>query len=330
MKTVNNILGFDSNDKAKLRLRCIEMLERFGYPAVKTAFPEVSRATVYRWQRRYHQSGNQLSALIPKSTKPQQLRQMQIPSQILGFIKLMRIQHPRMSKYKLKSFLDAYCLENNLPCYSISWIGKVINRYNFFFNHGRRISLKKRSQKHKDRIKRCPQSDQVKVGYLQIDGMTLYYHGEKVCYLNAIEIKTRQAFVKRVSTISSITTTQFLNEIMNQVDYPIHTIQSDNGSEFEAIFRQTLKQLHIAQLNSYPRTPKTQGYVERFNWTLQDECLAYHIDMVLEDKTLLDQKVNQWLEWYNTKRPHQSLNYQTPIQAVQYQLLNLNKNLICP
>lgn len=329
MKTVNNSLGFDSSDKAKLKLRCIEILDNYGYEAVALAFPHLSKATVYRWRKRYYQSGKKLLSLVPRSTKPKTTRQMQASAMVLGFIKLMRSQYPKLSKYKLKPFLDDYCQQNNLPIYSVSWIGKVIKRYNFFFNHGRLEAVKKRKQSQKQRIKTCPKDKQIKLGYLQIDGVTIYYHGVKLCYLNAIELKTRQAFCKRVSTISSLTTSNFIKEIISQVDYPIHTIQSDNGSEFEAVFRSTLTKLNINQLNSYPKRPKTQGYIERFNWTFEDEFLYYHLDTALEDLSLLDKKTKQWLHWYNHKRPHQSLSYQTPNQALQYQLQNLNKSLKC-
>lgn len=72
-------------------------------------------------------------------------------------------------------------------------------------------------------------------------------------------------------------------------------------------------------------SPKAQAYVERFNWTLQDECLYYHLDKILEDPKLLDQAVTDWLTWYNTKRPHQALNYQTPQQVLNYQLLKTER-----
>lgn len=326
MKTITNSLGFDASDKARFKLRCIEMYEAYGVKAVLQAFPNISTRSIYRWKRQYYQSGKCLSSLIPKSTKPKKVRQMQTPVEILSFIKLVRSKYPKLSKYKIKPMLDEYCADNGLSTYSDSWIGKVISRYNFFFNHGRKPVIKKRrNQKKKLRIKRCPKANKVKLGYLQIDAVILYYQGRRICYLNAVELKTRQAFVKRVSTVSSNTTTVFLQEIMDQVDYQIHTIQSDNGSEFESLFRQTLKTLDITQLNSYPKRPKTQGYIERFNWTLQDECLYYHLDTYLEDPKLLDKKVDQWLGWYNNKRPHQGLNYQTPKQVLEYQLQLLQR-----
>lgn len=324
MKSIDHILGFDSSNKAKVKLRCIELLEAHGWEAVVLAFPQVSRASVYRWKKRFDGSGRQLSSLKPHSTKPKQVRQMQVPSEILSFIKLMRRKYPKLSKYKLKPFLDEYCQDHGLPCYSVSWIGKVINRYGFFFNHGRQV-VKRRTnqQKEKTRVKRCPKAHTIKLGHLQLDAIIIYFQGVRLCYLTAVELKTRQAWVKRVTSISSLTTTQFLSEIIGSVDYQVHTIQTDNGSEFEANFRQTLKHLAILQLNSYPKSPKTQAYVERFNWTLQDECLYYHLDKILENPKLLDQAVNQWLTWYNTSRPHQGLHYQTPKQVLDYQLAKL-------
>jgi transposase InsO family protein len=320
MKSVTNSIGFAASDKAKFKFRCIEIYEAYGLKAVLQAFPNISARSIYRWRRTYLQAERKLTALLPLSTRPKQVRQMQVPIDILSFLKLMRSKYPKLSKYKLKPLLDEYANDHNLPLYSASWIGKVINRYQFFFNQGRKPVVKRRNQKQKQRIKRCPKDNEVKLGYLQIDAIVLYYHGKKLCYLNAIELKTRQAFVKRVSSISSQEATAFLQEIMSQVDYSIHTIQSDNGSEFEAIFRKTIKELDIGQFNSYPKQPQTQGYVERFNWTLEDECLYYHLDAFLEDPELLDKEVASWLDWYHNKRPHQGLNYQTPKQVLDYQL----------
>lgn len=94
MKTINNMIGFDSNDKAKTRLRCLDLLTQHGYQAVMAVFPGVSRTTVYRWQKKYRDSGYRLSSLIPLSTKPKKVRQMQVPVKILSFIKLMRGKYP--------------------------------------------------------------------------------------------------------------------------------------------------------------------------------------------------------------------------------------------
>lgn len=314
MKTIGSALSFSQSDTARFRLHCISVIEKSGWEAFNSAFPKVGRRSVYRWRKRYLDSGKKLVSLIPCSTRPKNVRQMHVPSNVLGFIKTLRKKYPRLSKYKIKPFLDMYCQENQLPTHSVSWIGKVINRYQFFFNERHPVRRKRRALKAINRIGSCPKQTDIKLGYLQLDGVVIVFRGRKYCFLTAVELKTRQAFAKRVPSLSSKQARIFLEEIINMVAYPIHTIQTDNGSEFEGVFRKALKELAIKQLNSYPKSPKTQGYVERFNWTIQDEFINYEIDRVLVSTTNFDAKLQEWLHYYNHIRPHQSLNYQTPNQ----------------
>lgn len=325
MKTINTAITFDSSEIAKFRLHCVELFNTQGWKAFHQAFPKVGRRTIYRWRKCYLDSEQRLTSLLPHSTRPNQVRQMQVPARILGFIKLMRLKYPRMSKYKLKPFLDIYCQEQDLPCYSVSWIGKVINRYQFFFNVRKPIK-RKRSQSNKQRIKFCPKLKDVILGYLQLDGVEIVFNNTHYRFLTAIELKTRQAWVRRVPSFSSLQAKCFLEDIIKQVNYQIHTIQTDNGSEFAGVFDQAIKST-IKHLWSYPKRPKTQGFVERFNWTLQDEFLNYEIDQLSHDPQGFDKKLSKWLVYYNTKRPHQGLNYQTPQQKLLQ--LKSTKETVC-
>jgi len=95
----------------------------------------------------------------------------------------------------------------------------------------------------------------------------------------------------------------------------MHTIQTDNGSEFKGYFDKAIEGMKdINHVWSYPKSPKTNGYVERFNWTVQDEFINYEIDVARYDLKQFDTKLKQWVNYYNTVRPHQSLNYMTPQQ----------------
>jgi transposase InsO family protein len=313
MHTINTALGFDSNDKTKIKLRAIELLESSGLEATQLAFPGISRRTLYRWRKRYYSSGKKLSGLFYKSTKPHKVRQMRVPAEVLGFIKEIRRKYPRLSKYKIKPFLDIFCEENNLKNYSVSWIGKVITRYKFFFNTRKEVRRKRRNTKQVTRVKYCPKQKYINLGYLQLDGIKVYFEGKNYYFLSCIELKSRQSWAKRVRSLSSTHARKFLEEILNSVDYPIHTIQTDNGSEFKGFFDQAVEQLHNTNhVWSYPKSPKTNGYVERFNWTIQDEFINYEIDTATYDLKRFDEKLQNWLMYYNQIRPHQSLNYMTP------------------
>jgi transposase InsO family protein len=326
MKTINSALAFNQSEVAKFHLHCVEHFIKHGWGSFHSAFPQIGRRTIYRWRKKYLDSGKRLASLIPQSTNPHSVRQMQTPAQIMGFVKALRTKYPRLSKYKIKPFLDVFCKEQALPTYSVSWIGKLINRHQFFFNTRQIVRRKGRSLKSGTRIKYCPRQKDIKLGYLQLDAVVVNYQGNTYRFLTAIELKTRQAFVKRVASLSSKQAKIFLEEIISQTSYTIHTVQTDNGSEFKGIFAKALKELNIKELHSFPRSPKTQGYVERFNWTLQDEFIDYEIDTALISLKHFDTKLRDWNHYYNHIRPHQSLKYQTPHQfLLQLQVNNQTK-----
>jgi len=320
MTTTNTALRFDSSDSAKLKLHVIKLLEKTNWKTVSLAFQGVSRASAFRWKKNYIESEKKLSSLLPISTKPKKIREMIVPYQILGFIKEIRKKYPRLSKYKIRVFLDSYCEENNLRKYSVSWIGKVINRYKFFFNTRKCVRRKRRNVKQVTLVKYCPKQQDIDLGYLQLDGIKVCFEGKNYYFLSCIELKSRQSWAKRVTSLSSKNAKEFLEEILNSVDYQIHTIQTDNGSEFKGYFDQAIEELENTQhIWSYPKSPKTNGYVERFNWTIQDEFINYEIDIATYDIKRFDEKLQYWMIYYNQIRPHQSLNYMTPNNyLVQY------------
>ena len=326
MKTVNNSLAFSNSDVAQFRVRCICILEKQGYSGVKLAFSAVGRRTVFRWQKKYIESGRKLTSLIPQSTKPHSVRQMVIPPDILSFIKAVREQYPRLSKYKVKIFLDEFCKEKGLPLHSSTWIGEVIKRNAFFFNTRKPVKRQRKSNKVKLRIFRCPRQADISLGYLQVDGVKVCWDGQTICFLCAVELVSRQAFAKRVPTLSSLQAKTFLLEIKEKVDYDIHTVQTDNGSEFAKYFDEALEELSIVHIWSLPHSPKVNGYVERFNGVIQTEFIDYHVDLGAADKALFDQKLSDWMVYYNTKRPHHSLGLKTPLQR----LLQLQQDITNP
>lgn len=330
MKSVNNALGFAASDIAQFRFRCLEILEKQGFAGVKLAFPQVSRRSVFRWQERYRRSGKRSTSLIPLSTRPSRCRQMVVPAPVLGFIKAVRQQHPKLSKYKLKVFLDVFCREKGFPLFSVSWIGKVIKRQALFFNTRIPVKKSRKSHEQKLRIWRCPKQTEVRLGYLQIDGLKVVYLGRTLYFLCAVELKSRQAWARRVGSLSSLQAKIFLEGIIAQADYPIHTVQTDNGSEFARYFEQALKEIGLIHLWSPPHSPKVNGYVERFNGIIQEEFIDYHIDIGVIDKIRFDQLLKNWLVYYNGQRPHHGLNLKTPLQYLQeQQILKTSQSAKC-
>jgi len=107
-------------------------------------------------------------------------------------------------------------------------------------------------------------------------------------------------------------------------------IRSDNGPEFIAYtIEDWLKERHIKSLYIKPGCPWENGYIESFHDKLRDEFLNREIfGSLLEAKVLPE----HWRLEYNQKRPHSSLENQTPDEfaATKEHLKDRTISLICP
>jgi transposase InsO family protein len=97
-------------------------------------------------------------------------------------------------------------------------------------------------------------------------------------------------------------------------------ILTDNGAIFTATPRRggrtalqiLLGELGINYINSRPYHPQTCGKVERFHQTLKKRLTAAPPAATLAE---LQTQIDDFLDYYNTTRPHRALARKTPIQA---------------
>jgi transposase InsO family protein len=67
--------------------------------------------------------------------------------------------------------------------------------------------------------------------------------------------------------------------------FPVATRRAlfDNRPEFGDRFRQAPKASCVTHWHTYPRTPKMNAHCERFNRTLQEECVDYQEQLLFDD-----------------------------------------------
>lgn len=100
-----------------------------------------------------------------------------------------------------------------------------------------------------------------------------------------------------------------LTELMVIRGVPQH-IRSDNGPEFIAqVIRRFLAKAGVTTLYIEPGAPWQNGFAESFNGRFRDEFLQCELLADLREAKALS---SMWKNDYNHRRPHSSLNYQTP------------------
>jgi len=100
-----------------------------------------------------------------------------------------------------------------------------------------------------------------------------------------------------------------LTDLLN---YP----RTDNGSEYLLYFHQECLKRKITHYFSHPYTPKDNALAERMIQTTIYELWLFDQTLIPE-VAYLNQKLSVWVGRYNTYRPHQSLNYLTPMEYYQ-------------
>ena len=105
--------------------------------------------------------------------------------------------------------------------------------------------------------------------------------------------------------------------------FDVKAVLTDNGTEFcgkEGHPYETYLELNdIEHRRTKVRSPQTNGFVERFNRTVLDECFRVKFRTTMYDSVQSLQKdLDEWLVFYNTKRPHLGYrnNGKTPIETV--------------
>jgi len=302
---------------AKERLKIIEFYEEFGEKATRQAFG-ADRKLIHVWKRRLKHGDNQLQALIPESTRPIRTRTMNVDPRILEFIKDKRQKHPRIGKEKLKPLLDRYCNSAGINSISESTIGKIIKRHKLFYQKSGRTyhspsskntvySLKR---KKRQRVKHPPKHEDF--GHLQADSLAQFSDGIRLYILSAIDSKLKFSFSACYSHLSSRAGKDFFGKLQTVYPLNIKSVQTDNGLEFLGEFEDYLKTQNIPHYFTYPRCPRINGCIERYNRTLREEFLNYHLDSI-ESPELLNLKLAEYLIFYNTERPHKSLGLKSPV-----------------
>ena len=301
------------SDRARFRLRCVEHAHRAGVSAAVEAFG-VSRATVYRWRRRY--DPRDLRSLEDRSRRPRTVRKATwTPAQAEAVLAL-RTRDPRMGKTKLAHLLAAGTVAAGGPLrLSASMVGRILaslRRRNVLREpHAVRVRRRVAERPYATRVPADQRRPTHPGQLVQLDTLHLRpVPGVARRQFTAVDVASRHAVVGVRASASAGTAAAFLDELVARMPVPVAAIQVDGGSEFMAGFETACRDRGIALYVLPPRSPKLNGRVERRNGTSRREFWeVYDGDLDLPSLTTA---LRAWEVSYNTERPHQALGYATP------------------
>ena len=305
-----------NKEEVRRRAKALDVWREHGLEAAALAF-DVSRPTLFRWKKALVEKEGRLEALDPKSTAPKKRRQRSIPQAVQDAIVRERFFDPHLGKEKLAVLLH----EDGIADLSASTVGRMLGDLKKIgaLPDPKPLSFFARSGKHHEKTRvyqKKLRSTHHTGGLVKADTVVRFVDGTKRYILTAIDIESRFAFAYAFTSHGSKSAAEFLHTFKEVAPVQLTHVQTDNGSEFAAHFDCALDEEGIVHFHTYPRSPKQNAEIERFNRTLSDAFIKYHRSLLAHNLDLFNQKLMDWLLWYNSRRPHWGLGLVSPLRYI--------------
>ena len=259
----------------------------------------ITRKTGYKWVERYKENAD----LSDKSRKPFTVTN-RTPIETEERIVVLRAENPGWGAKKLKEVLERQGHE--IPC--VKTVNNILNRYGC-------ISAEE-SRKHqaftrfeKEHCNEMWQTD-FKGEFRMADN--------NYCYpLNIFDDHSR--FVIKIAPALS-TANKVIPAFRSAFcEYGMpNSVLSDNGAQFAGFrqgytrFEKWLMNHDVLPIHGRIKHPQTQGKIERFHRTMQEELLKHTVMENIDDA---NNKFQLWREKYNNIRPHEALGMKCPAEV---------------
>jgi transposase InsO family protein len=137
--------------------------------------------------------------------------------------------------------------------------------------------------------------------------------GSRLYVYTVIDLYSRWAHAEVVQKIGSAVSFAFVERAASIAPFPFEMVQTDNGPEFQKMFLFQLAKRGIALRHSRVRKSNDNAHIERFNRSVQEECLDHTAHTLIDFKKAL----RKYLFYYNTERMHMGINFKTPAQMLE-------------
>jgi transposase InsO family protein len=255
----------------------------------------IPREVLSRWWQRYQRAG--LTGLAPQSRRPHHSPAI-AASAVRGILQLRR---RRLGPARIAALVGVS--------------GKTVHRV-----------LVRQGQSRLPRPRRRParryeKSRPGELLHLDIKLLPSLRNARYDYEFAAVDDFSREAVVALTTEQSSAAATSFLERVVAAMPYRIEAVLTDNAMAFTmryaqhrdrlTRFQQACRSLGIVHQLLRPRRPQSNGKVERFFRTVDDECLALQRRWTFHHR---ERAIDRFVWFYNHERPHLSLNGMTPVE----------------
>lgn len=211
-----------------------------------------------------------------------------------------KIFHQRIKSKRCAEVVHQELLNQGVQV-SLSSVKRTLDRSGLL----KKRSPWKRFHPHQDRPYPLKPGD-----LLEIDTIHLMIDAKKRIYVYVlIDVYSRWVYARAYEKIGGRNSLKFIKDAERCAPLKFGMLQSDHGPEFGDWFVTQVQKSH-----RYTRIgkPNDNAHIERFNRTVQEECL----DAVTRNSGDLNRALRKYLKYYNNERLHMGILLRSPVQLL--------------
>jgi transposase InsO family protein len=251
-----------------------------------------NQSTIVRWFKKSKKYG--YHSIPTLSSKPKHH-----PRELSNEL-VWKIFHQRLKTKRCAEVIHQELLNQGTKV-SLSSVKRTLDRTGLL----KKRSPWKRYHPHVDRPYPLKAGDLV-----QLDTIHLMISEKKRIYVFVlIDVYSRWVYARSYERMNSATTVRFVREAQRKSTFHFDMLQTDHGPEFGKWFVEQIKKKH-----RYTRIgkPNDNAHIERFNRTLQEECL----DKIERNVLKINCALKKYLNYYNNERLHMGISLRAPVELL--------------
>lgn len=140
--------------------------------------------------------------------------------------------------------------------------------------------------------------------------------GRRLYYYTVIDLFTRMAHATVAPKLCPGLAAGAVLEAQAAWGYTISMVQADNGPEYGRYFARVMGAHGITTRHTRLHRPNDNAHIERFNRTIQTECIGYYWHRSVPLQRQRD-TLTAYLDYYNNERVHLGIQLQVPTAMLQ-------------
>lgn len=280
----------------RVRIEAARLVVDRGWSARRVArHTGFSQSTIVRWANALRKS-HQGRGIPTRSSRPR-THAHQLSARAVQAIIGYRLRHRRCAE------VLHYTLTRDGCRVSLASVKRTLRRAGL-------TRYGKRKKRHRYDPRPMPERPGI---LAQVDTIVGGPHYDRLYVYTMTDVCSRWSFAMPVTRISTHASWKFVRAARENMPFELKLIQSDHGAEFSKWLTKKLEAHDIRHRHSRVRRPTGNAHVERFNGTLQEECL----NRVPKTFEAYRKAVPEYLSHYNSRRPHMGIEMQTPAEVMR-------------